>query len=126
MSSDYGLNLDGVPCPDLGEGVVHRVCRDCGGSWCGEPEGACPWCVDADERQRLEQRRRLLFPDFLHEESPRYDDLGELDRAAWDRTRGIERGEGSRRAWGERLARAVESGLITDTEARAAIERSRR
>lgn len=120
--------VDGVPTPELGAGVVKRLCVDCGASWCGMPDDGCDWCARASDRQRADQRRLLLFPAWLHSDvgSPRYDELSEIDRAVWDRTRGQARDTGSLAAWGEQLGRAVKAGLISDDEAQAAIERSER
>ena len=70
----------------------------------------------------------LLFPPWLHsdEGSPRYDALSEVDKLVWDRTRGQVRGHDSLRTYAERLARAVQSGLVTADEARRAWARALR
>jgi hypothetical protein len=120
------LWVPGVPRPDLGDGMVQLVCDECSAGWVGLPGEPCGWCADRTERQREDQRRMLLWPDRLGEHGPRYDELGEVDQAVWDRTRGIARGHDSRRAWAERLGRAVHAGLITEREAKAAMERVRR
>jgi hypothetical protein len=141
---------DGVPTPELGEGVVQRLCRDCAASWCGFPCDPCPWCFAAAERQLAEQRRLLLFPPFRYDQhGPRYDELDDVDKRIWDRTRGkvskgthaptvrfapVEASSGngphedrfgtdSVREWARRLGRAVEAGLVTDVEADAALAR---
>jgi hypothetical protein len=104
-------------------GEYDLACDACGATWVGEPDGVCPWCVDAAERQQLEQRRVLLFPDWLYDrDHPRYDDLDEVDRRVWDRTRGTP----PLRPWDERLARAVQSEIITRVEADAALTRTER
>jgi hypothetical protein len=119
-----GLWLDGVPRPDHGPGMTQRACR-CGAGWVGLPDDPCGWCADALERQVADERRMLLDPPSLHSDNghPRYDELDELDRAVWDRTRGQTRGTESVKTWLERLARAVRAGLITRAEACAAVDR---
>ena len=99
--------------PDLGPHIWQLACSVCQATWSGRNGDPCPWCVAAAERQRLEQRRLLLYPDWLHEDGPRYDDLSDVDTAVWDRTRCQVRGAGSIEAWAERLARSVQSELIT-------------
>jgi hypothetical protein len=68
------------------------------------------------------RRRRLLV---LRSSAghPRYDALDDAGKAVWDRTRGQSRGADSIAAWVGRLERAVETELITEHEARRAIER---
>jgi hypothetical protein len=107
--------------------MVQLVCDECPAGWIGLPGEGCGWCADAIERQRDDQRRMLLSPDWLSvDHGPRYDQLSPVDRAVWDRTRGQVRGHDSRTAWAERLARAVVSGLVTEHEARAAYDRRRK
>jgi hypothetical protein len=103
-------------------------CPVCAATWIGQPGEDCGWCLAAVERQRAEQRRRLLWPDQLPtgDDGPPHEQLSELDRRVWDTTRGQRRGEGARRAWIERLARAVTAGLITRDEATAAVQRQAR
>lgn len=117
--------LPGIPRPDHGDGMVQLVCDACSAGWVGIPGEPCGWCADAVERQREEQRALLLDPPWLRSSDgdPRYEALSEVDQAVWDRTRGQTRGHDSMRTWTQRLARAVESGLITETEARAAARR---
>ena len=120
-----GLWIDGLPRPDHGEGMIQRVC-DCGAGWVGLPDDECGWCYEAHLRQLEEQRRRLLWPEWMIKPGPRYDELSEVDQAVWDRTRGQTRDAGSIEAWAERLARAVRSGLITAAEAETALTRGER
>jgi len=119
------LGVDGVPRPDHGAGMVQRVCG-CGAGWVGLPDDGCPWCAAAFERAVAEQRRALLWPDWLAEQGPTYDKLSPADRAVWDATRRIRRGEASVRAWARRLGEAVSAGIVTDVEAEAAIDRADR
>jgi len=117
--------LDGVPRPDHGPDMIQRLCR-CGAGWVGRAGDDCPWCVAAAERDVAELRRRLLWPAWMVEQGPRYDELDEVDRAVWDRTRGIRRGEASERGWAERLADAVNARILTPGEADAALARAER
>jgi hypothetical protein len=119
--------LDGYPRPDHGDGWRERVCGVCSASWVGHVDDGdwCPWCESADERQRAMERRLLLDPPWLRSDAGnvRYDALSDVDRAVWDRTRGQSRGADSLTTWIGRLDRAVEAGLITEHEARRAIQR---
>jgi hypothetical protein len=117
--------IDGRPRPDHGPGQVEHACA-CGAGWVGAVDEVCWWCAQAEARQRGHYRRELLWPAWMVEQGPRYDDLSPLDRALWDAARGIDRGEHSRRAWARRLGQAVTAGLITRHEARAALARARR
>jgi hypothetical protein len=85
----------------------------------------CSWCTDRLERMRADRRRMLLDPPWLRSDAgnPRYDELSEDNKAVWDRTRGQTRGADSLKAWAERLARAVKVELITEDEARRAVDR---
>lgn len=88
----------GVPSgrarPDLGPSVQELRCiADPTHTWCGVAGERCDYC--ADERERLlkfERERLLRVPD--------------------------ECGENAIRAWGERLRRSVQCGIITKAEAR--------
>ncbi len=104
---------------------IDRRCGVCDATWTGlytdDPEW-CWWCERRDQRIRDDQRRILLWPE-QPERGPRYDQLDDIGKAVWDRTRGQTTGHGSIVAWTGRLARAVETELITEHEARAAIRR---
>lgn len=117
--------IDGLPRPDHGPGIVQRACRDCGAGWVGAPDDPCAWCAQAAERQLLEERKLLLDPPWLRTSAGdlRYEELSEIDRAIWDRTRGQSRGTDSVEQWVRRLGRAVQADLITKAEADGAIDR---
>lgn len=119
--------LDGVPRPDHGPGFRQRSCATCQAGWIGhERDGDwCPWCEAAEERQVAFERLLLLDPPWLHHDAGnrRYDELSDDDKTVWDRTRGQARGTHSVRTWVERLARAVEAGLISEVEANRALDR---
>lgn len=122
-----GLWVDGQPRPDHGPGMVQRTCR-CGAGWVGMPDDGCEWCARRVERQRADERRLLLDPPWLRSDvgDVRYDELDEIDKSVWDRTRAHQRGADSLEQWARRLARAVASGLMTRREADAALTRMER
>lgn len=112
---------------EYGPNVYDVRCDRCGAGWCGEDGDSCERCERTLERLQADQRRLLLDPPWLHSDAghPRYDELSDVDRRVWDRTRGQTRGTDSVEAWAGRLARAVQSGLITQAEARAAFDRAK-
>lgn len=67
----------------------------------------------------------LLHPPWLttDEGDPRYDRLDEVTQAVWRRTRGQTRDDYSVAVWQKKLARAVNQGFITESEARTAMSR---
>jgi hypothetical protein len=104
--------------------VAHlSTCQWCGATWDLDEGYGCRWCAEALERMREDQRRRLLWPDWAESPSERYDELSAVDRAVWDRTRGIHRGEGSVDAHCKHLLDAEAAGIVTTDEARAALDR---
>jgi hypothetical protein len=119
------LFADGVPRPDHGPGFHNRLCATCGASWVGQADEWCGWCEAAQGRQKAAQRLILLDPPQLRSDAGhhRYEALDDIDRAIWDRTRGQQRGADSVVAWAARLRRAVDSGLITNNEAEAAMRK---
>ena len=84
---------------------LDRRCATCGATWEGlysdDPEW-CWWCERRDEQLVADQRRMLLWPD-VPERGPRYDELDEVSKAVWDRTRGQVPGHDSTVAWVRRL-----------------------
>jgi hypothetical protein len=99
------------------------TCGWCGATWDLDEGYTCRWCVEALEAMQADQRRRLLWPDWASDPGDRYDELTAVDRAVWDRTRGITRGEGSVAAWTTRLMTAADAGIVTRDEATAALDR---
>lgn len=117
-----------MPRPDHGPGFHQRLCATCGAGWVGHVRDGdwCPWCEAAQRRQVADEQRLLLLdPPWLRSDagSPRYEQLSDDDKAVWDRTRGQVRGAGSMETWVRRLHRAVEAGLISEAEARRALDR---
>jgi len=99
---------------------------DCGASWYGHPGDPCDWCARALQRQLDDQKQRILYPDWMVDQGPVYDQLSDVDKAVWDRTRGIARGEASFAAWIARIIDATQAGVITEAEADAAMGRAER
>lgn len=94
-----GIGLQAGPRrPDFGPEYVDVECSACGATWIGPLFEACPWCADALERMRQRQAVLLLNAELPDPADVRYD--------------------GAVKAWGERLARGVDAGLISEHEAR--------
>lgn len=89
--------------PDYGDEWADLQCDQCAATWTAPIGAVCPWCLDAEQRQRQWQAELVL-------KAP------EVDRD--DRTR-----PGVITAWGQRLANAVKAGLVTEQQARTAWER---
>lgn len=120
--------LNGTPRPDHGEGWTERVCPHCDAGWVGhqtDGDDWCPWCQTRLELETEMRRSELLNPPWLHTDhgNPRYDALNVTDGAVWDRTRGQRRDTDSIVAWVAQLARAVQDGVITDSEADTAMRK---
>lgn len=120
-----GVGLPEGRRPDHGEECFDLRCVACGATWVGAAFDPCGWCERERERLVADQRRQLLDPPWLASDAgdPRYDELSALDQAVWDRTRGQRRDADSLEIWVGRLARAVEAGVITEDEARRAVDR---
>jgi hypothetical protein len=115
----------GIPRPDHGDGMYQLVCDACGAGWVGVDEEPCYWCERSLALLQEGQRAMLLDPPWLQSDagSMRYDELSEIDKAVWDRTRGQIRGTDSVVAWVARLRRGVDADLITQNEAEAAMRK---
>jgi len=111
------------PRPDHGAGMWDMRCEACGAGWVGPYGDECSWCEEREERQRRDERESLLRPAWLDtsDGDGRYDALSDVDKAVWNRTRGIATNSGAVNGWLERLARAVACGLVTEPEALGAI-----
>jgi hypothetical protein len=104
-------------------GDFQLECVLCGASWWGRVGDRCKWCRAALARQLIDQRHRLLYPDWISEQGPTYDSLSSIDRRVWDATRGIDRGAESLSAWACRLVDAVAAGIIGEADAQSALAR---
>ena len=89
--------------PEYGPNVYDVACDQCDATWCAEPGDPCPWCLRQLELLQEMHRRALLSPDL-----PDLDD---------------QRRHASMTSWAGRLARAVQAEIVTEHEARAAIQR---
>jgi hypothetical protein len=98
----------------------------CGATWHGHTGDPCRWCEEATQRHLDDQRQQLLHPNWMTDQGPVYDQLSDVDKAVWDHTRGQAGTHDSIPSWTVRLKRAVETGLITDTEADLAMTRVER
>lgn len=69
--------------------------------------------------------RELLHPSWLNIDagSPRYDNLSDVEKQVWRRTRGQTRDTDTVALWQKQLARAVAMGWVTSSEAEAALSR---
>lgn len=81
-------------------GIEELICDECGAGWHGEPDMDCPWCTRAVIRMREWQAEMTLRPPEVDPDDRDYD--------------------GAMRGWGERLAVAVRSGIVTEDQARRA------
>jgi hypothetical protein len=95
-----------VPRPDWGSTWGDLVCDECGAGWTGPALESCAYCLRREQRSRDEQRALLLMPDL-----PLCGDAR--------RSNAVD-------AWGDRLAAAAESELLTEQEADVAYERETR
>jgi len=98
VGARYGLARRIKPSEDGGWWLI---CQMCEASWVGAQGDDCPWCMKRYEMLQEETRNHLLEPSWLNTENA-----------------------GSVRMWKHRLGRAVKSGLITDADARKAIQKA--
>jgi hypothetical protein len=121
-----GIGLPEGHRPDHGPEFWNLRCVLCGAGWVGCRFDPCTWCLDRLELAREQARRELLPPPWLRSDAgtSRYDDLSEVDKAVWDRTRGQRRDTDSLAAWAVQLRRAVAEGTVTADEAEQAIRRT--
>jgi hypothetical protein len=110
--------------PDYGPEWAELRCDTCNAGWTGIPGDPCQWCQTSLQRLIADTRTDLLDPPWLTvTHGPRYDELCDDSKLVWDRTRDQVRGDGSAVTWAGRLRRAVEAGLITQSEADHALRR---
>jgi hypothetical protein len=71
-----------------------------------------------------DERKALLWPSWAaNGNGPRYDDLSDVDKEVWRKTRGQRNDADSHATWLRDLANAVIRGDITTRDATEAIER---
>jgi hypothetical protein len=70
-----------------------------------------------------DERKRLLWPPWALNGTPRYDALDDEAKAVWRQTRGQRIEDDSQTRWAHELSGAVHKGLITQAEADDAMKR---
>lgn len=96
-----GVGVQAGPMrPDHGPHDAELECVVCEARWVGELLDPCPYCARSVEKMLAWQAQLVLTPPDLEPTDVRY--------------------AAAARAWAERLARAVESGLIDAEQARRA------
>jgi hypothetical protein len=98
----YGVQR-GVLRPEYGPKDAELACDQCGAEWVGIPGAACWWCWDRNEKTIAWQAQAVLTP-------PDYDP----DDRNYTNVMG---------AWIDRMAIAVEAGIIAREEATRAYQR---
>jgi len=98
-----GIGMPTAPRPDWGPLFHDLECSGCAATFVGKRKTPCPWCEGLYERSVAEQRLILLRPDFPASDAKNYD--------------------AAVKAWIERVGRGVVADVITETEARRAVER---
>ena len=96
--------LAGIYRPEYGPGVADLECGACGATWVGVVGDPCTWCEDRAENQRRWQAELVLQAPLHDRDDPRR-------RAALE-------------AWAQRLATAVQAGIIDRHEADRAWKRA--
>ena len=95
------LRLDYGP-----SGWADLCCDQCGATWTGRIGTACSWCDERIDRQWDDQRKLVLTPPDV-----------DPDDRTYDAVTG---------AWVDRMAIAIEAGIISREEATRAYERGAR
>jgi hypothetical protein len=71
-----------------------------------------------------DERKRLLWPEWsTNVNGSRYDELSDIDKEVWRKTRGQRDDTDSAVVWVKALADAVKDGSITPADAELAIKR---
>lgn len=100
-----GVGLpDGKQQPEYGPGIEELRCVRCDATWSGLAGDTCWWCQQAIQRQREHQADLVLEPPDVHPDDVTID----------------ARFQG----WRQRLAVAIDAGLITSTQAASAWRRA--
>jgi len=98
-----GIGRPTEPRPEFGPGYHNLECDQCQASWVGRSGSSCNYCAGLGARSLAEQPALLLRPVLPVADSP--------NRLT------------AEMAWAERLANAVKAGVVTEIEARRALER---
>jgi bacterioferritin-associated ferredoxin len=98
-----GTGREITPRPDCGIGWSDLKCSVCSATWTGRPNESCGWCRNRYKSMLANQRQLTLRPNLPSRNDPKR--IGALD------------------AWAQRLARAVRSEIVTEADARDALDR---
>src|SRR4030095_15244710 len=90
-------------------------CR-CGATWMGYRWEACNWCVKRDLINLQVYRQKLLQPEWMHNQGPKYQQLSDVDKRIWNETRGIKPVADVEKDWMNHLNEAEQAGHITADE----------
>lgn len=101
--SNVGRGLGGSLAGQFGPNFRHLTCVSCGATWAGVIWSLCPWCLRASAQQLARQAEATLTAPDVDVTDERYN-----DRLA---------------AWVERLRRAVDVGIIEESDAVHAVRR---
>lgn len=107
------------------DGTALVLCKRCGATWQGWPDERCEWCEERAERMERDERHELLWPPWmLNGQGPRYEQLSPESQAVWNTTRGLKDDANTLDAWITQLVDATAKGVITEDDARQAVQRA--
>lgn len=106
VAQRQGIHGYGIPQTPRGDGWYDLACCTCGATWVGPSHDPCWWCEQHLERLHEHQVELLAQPPDVDPDDKRY--------------------EPSMAAWGQRLARAAEAGLMTVDHANRLWQRATR
>ena len=98
-----GIGIPTAPRPDWGPLFHDLECSECAATFVGKRKTPCPWCAGLHERSVAEQRVILLRPDLPASHDKHHDTAV--------------------KAWAQRLAMSVTAGIVTERDARWALDR---
>lgn len=101
-----GIDGYGVPQAPRGDGWHDLACNTCGATWVGRSHDPCWWCEQHRQHLQEHQVELLSRPPDVDPDDKRY--------------------EQTMTAWGQRLARAAEAGLMTVDHANRLWQRATR
>lgn len=101
--------------------VDQHECSDCHATWLGDSD--CRWCSERVEREQAARIANVLYPLWMVQEGPRFDELGPIDQEIWKVTRGTKLGAWGAAEWSDALYDAMHDGLISKAQAIGAMER---
>jgi len=87
----------------------------------GYQSEACLWCWKRDQINLQMYREKLLQPEWMHNQGPKYQQLSDVDKRIWNQTRGIKPVADIEQEWVNQLHAAEQAGHITSEEMARAI-----